>query len=72
MKTLEFKKEARRQNVVVYSVRTFTENGNNGLEITYAYDYGNGAVSTQKIDTFYNTPKEDAFNQFLHNRYARH
>lgn len=70
MTNTEFKAAAKKQNVIVYKIRNAKENGNTGIFIDYAYDYGNGTVSTEKTDGDWNTEKSEVFAKFLENRWA--
>lgn len=67
----EFKEKAKQKNVIIYSIDRVTEKENKGIKITYVHNFGNSTVSTEKEVICWNKPKEDVFNEFLFNHWAK-
>ncbi len=71
MNEKEFKEKARERNVIIYNVENITEKDNKGIKITFVHDYGSGTVSTEKENVYWNQKKQDVFEMFLFNHWAK-
>lgn len=73
MNRKEFIEKALQHNIIVYKVHPLQHPGNNrGVRIVYAHKFSETACSTEKTKIVWNTPEEDAFNQFLQSHPIKH
>ena len=71
MTNLEFTKQAEKQGIIIYSIKTLRSKENRGVKITYAHILDVNTVSNEKEEITWNIPKDEVFEIFLYNRWSR-
>ena len=64
MTTAQFKKDALKLGVKVYSVRKYSNKDGEGYTVTYAYVLSKNAVSTQKVANYHELTLEEILLRF--------